>query len=212
MNDKTFHLKRNSLINWMIEILNKEWIIDYKENQEKEEVNLFDFMRYQILVNIIYLCSIYEIDLDKELLSNINYEIKSRYIEDYLVLSLSWKNKKIKFWKWINFKYWFDIDLEKERVYFRKNNDFLIEINLLKFINSFPKLFIKTSWKYNIENNFIFKFQLDDFQNELIDRSYRNMKENVRISNWNNWDNYNINWNLKERIFKNSSQVSWLNR
>lgn len=208
-NDNDFLINKNVIIDSMISILKKEWFKNYEYYFYKKDITFFDFIKLQILVKIIYLFYINNIDLNLDIIDYLDENINNKMIKKNLILSLMWKRRKISIWKNFINKYWFIINLNKDMIFFKDKNDFLLEINFLVFINSFPKILQNNYWEYQIKNKFFFNLSLDNSYKELLDNNYTNMKENIRVFNENNGWNYIVEWNFKDWLINESSKFSW---
>lgn len=200
-------IKMNNVIYSMVNILLKEEII-WDNEIIKEEINIFDFIRFQILTKIIYLSYIYNLEIDRNIMNFINNELKES-VQDVFLSSLIWKKRKIKLWKWIEYKYWFDINISKDRVFLRGIDDYLIEVSLWNFLNNVSKLTRKQDYKLNTENNFIFRLHLNETQMKTLDENKKYMTDNVTKLNWNNDCNYIVNWDFKDWILEDYRKLSW---
>ncbi len=204
-NEKDFFInKDNSFIRGILNLLWRKEVFLFRIDEDR--INIFDFIKLLILSKILYLVE--KNELDYKIMSDLQYDLFSEEVEKIFSNYLLWKNSKLKFWLNANSKFWFELDWNKERIFLKWNEDFLIEVNLSKILKFNKLLFSENN--YNYWNRYTFDLKLNNSQIQILDKNLLNLKENINEFNTKNWENYIINWSFKDWILKNSDSFSWL--
>lgn len=208
-NDKSFTLEKDNYINMMISLLKKEWLNITLDNYKYswDRINIIDFIKLEVITNLFFL--IKENDININIINEIITLLINNNIDEKIILTIIWKNKKIKLWNESTSNFWFELDWNKERVFIRKNSDYLIEINLLWYL----KNFLKSNIKYDdtIINDYSLKLDLDFKDRKKICDNFSSLEKNINEFNSSFWWKYKYYWNFKESLLKNSKAISWLN-
>lgn len=199
VNNNDYRLELNNFIKSMISLINKEWLGDFiiYEEIEYRGINIIDFIKVNVLSNLIYLNKTHEWNY-KDIIMLTSDLLK--LIDEQVVMTILWKNKIIKLWKNINYKYWYEINWNKNRVFLKQNNDYLIELNIWTFLKNF--LNTKGNIK-NEENSFVFNLHLNNDDLNNVNDIFNSLKNNTKKYNFNHGWEYKINWNFKDFLEKN---------